>query len=252
MINMEMQNKEASLIADNLQVVHQRIEAACRKVGRKKEDVQLLLATKTVSAEKIRMAIDVGEHLIAENKVQELTQKMPLLSNLSFESHFIGHLQTNKLKEVLKYVSCIQSVDRLELVEKLDRRLQLEGRAIEVFMQVNTSFEQSKFGVHPDKALELLKKMKAYNTLKISGLMTIGLFDADGEKVRPSFSLLRQIRDKAISEGLLSPHAYHLSMGMSGELETAIEEGATIVRVGTAIFGKRPHPDSYWNEGKTA
>jgi len=246
---MEVKSEVSLAIAANLERVHQRINIACRKAGRSSREVQLLLATKTVSVEKIRAAICAGERIVAENKVQELKQKMPLLSDLSIESHFIGHLQSNKIKDVIKYVSCIQSVDRVELVEKLDRRLQHEGRSMNIFMQVNTSFEKSKFGVHPDNAFRLIRTICKYDTLVLKGLMTIGLFDADPDRVRPSFSLLRQIRDKALQEGLLPSKAIHLSMGMSGDLETAIEEGATIVRVGTAIFGRRSLPDNYyWNE----
>ncbi|MFT3677606.1 MAG: YggS family pyridoxal phosphate-dependent enzyme [Chitinophagaceae bacterium] len=238
----------ADIIA-NLTQVKQRIQIAAGLAGRAKEDVQLLLATKTVPAEKIKIAVSAGETLTGENKVQELKQKDYLLGTLPVQRHFIGHLQTNKIKEVLKYVSCIQSLDRAELAEKLDSRLQFEGRSMDVFVQVNTSFEESKFGTHPDNAIKLLEKVRAYGTMRIMGLMTIGLFDADPEKVRPSFRLLRDIRDSALREGLLQPGGAHLSMGMSGDLETAIEEGATIVRVGTSVFGKRQYPDSYyWNE----
>lgn len=238
----------ADIIANLAQVRH-RIQNAAIRSGRKKEEVQLLLATKTVQAEKIKIAVDAGEILTGENKVQELKQKDYLLSTLPVQRHFIGHLQTNKIKEVLKYVNCIQSLDRAELAEKLDSRLRFESRTLDVFVQVNTSFEESKFGIHPDHAISLLENVRAYSTMRIKGLMTIGLFDADPEKVRPSFRLLREIRDTALREGLLSPDATHLSMGMSGDLETAIEEGATIVRVGTSVFGKRQYPDSYyWNE----
>lgn len=236
-------------IPANLAHVRQRIQAAASLAGRPADEVQLLLATKTVTAEKIKVAIDAGEMLIGENKVQELKQKDYLLHTLPVQRHFIGHLQTNKIKEVLKYVTCIQSLDRAELAEKLDSRLQYEGRSLDVFVQVNTSFEESKFGAHPDAAIGLLEKVRAYGTMHIKGLMTIGLFDADPEKVRPSFRLLREIRDTALREGLLHPDGAHLSMGMSGDLATAIEEGATIVRVGTSVFGKRQYPDSYyWNE----
>ncbi len=245
---MDTENYTADLIA-NLAQVRQRIQAAADQAGRAKEDVQLLLATKTVPAEKIKIAVDAGETLTGENKVQELKQKDYLLGTLPVQRHFIGHLQTNKIKEVLKYVNCIQSLDRAELAEKLDSRLMFEGRSIDVFVQVNTSFEESKFGAHPDKAIRLIEKVRAYGTMRIQGLMTIGLFDADPEKVRPSFRLLREIRDTALHEGLLLPDGAQLSMGMSGDLETAIEEGATIVRVGTSVFGKRQYPDSYyWNE----
>ena len=238
-------------IPANLDLVKKRIEAATVRTGRASGDVRLLLATKTVAAEKIRVAVDAGDVLTGENKVQELKEKDYLLSTLPVERHFIGHLQTNKIKDVLKYVNCIQSVDRLDLAAKLHSRLQLEGRSLDVLIQVNTSFEESKFGAHPDEALKLIEQVRAFDTIHIKGLMTIGLFDADPEKVRPSFRLLREIRDKALQQGLLPGGANTLSMGMSGDLETAIEEGATIVRVGTSIFGKRQYPDSYyWNEQK--
>ncbi|WP_276480874.1 YggS family pyridoxal phosphate-dependent enzyme [Paraflavitalea pollutisoli] len=244
-------NADQLIIEQNISLIRQRIMAACRKAGRDSADVQLLLATKTVPAERIQLALAVGETLTGENKVQELKEKAGVLDSLPVERHFIGHLQTNKIKEVLKYVNCIQSIDRMELAEKLDARLQFEQKTLDIFVQVNTSFEESKFGAHPDQALSLIEQLGTLKTLRIRGLMTIGLFDADPEKVRPSFRLLREIRDAAISGGLLSSAQNGLSMGMSGDLETAIEEGSTIVRVGTAVFGKRQYPDSYyWNENK--
>lgn len=241
---------ESDILA-NLDLVRRRIEVVALRAGRAPNDVRLLLATKTVSAEKIKVAVDAGAVLTGENKVQELKEKDELLGRLPIERHFIGHLQTNKIKDVLKYVNCIQSVDRLDLASKLHSRLQAEGRSLDVLIQVNTSFEESKFGAHPDGALQLIEQVGAFDTIKIKGLMTIGLFDADPEKVRPSFRLLRELRDKALEQGLLPAGANALSMGMSGDLETAIEEGATIVRVGTSVFGKRQYPDSYyWNEQK--
>lgn len=240
---------EAIDIISNLAIVRDRITTATEKAGRAPGAVRLLLATKTVPAERVRIAVEAGEGLTGENKVQELKEKDHLLRNLALERHFIGHLQTNKIKEVLKYVNCLQSLDRPGLAEKLHQRLMYEGRTMEVMVQVNTSFEQSKFGAHPDDAFRLIEKVRSLDTLQVKGLMTIGLFEADPEKVRPSFRLLREIRDQALQNGLLPPDANALSMGMSGDLETAIEEGATIVRVGTSIFGKRQYPDSYyWNE----
>lgn len=239
------------VIEQHISQIRYRMDNACLKADRDKASVQLLLATKTVPAERIRLALEAGETLTGENKVQELKEKAGMLDGLSIERHFIGHLQTNKIKEVLKYVTCIQSVDRIELGEKLDARLRFEQKTLDVYVQVNTSFEDSKFGAHPDEALSLIKKLRSLETMRIKGLMTIGLFDADPEKVRPSFRLLREIRDAAINDGLLSREQQGLSMGMSGDLETAIEEGATIIRVGTAVFGKRQYPDSYyWNENK--
>ena len=225
------------------------MEGACQKAGRPLDSVRLLLATKTVPEEKLRIAADEGELLFGENRVQDGTKMAEKVSDLPVEWHFIGHLQTNKVKEVLRWAACIQSVDRQDLVEKLDQRLQFEGRSCDIFLQVNTSYEASKFGVAPESALELAKAIGKYDTLRLKGLMTIGLFSGEEAKVRKCFRVLRDISGQIQD---LHGAGLELSMGMSGDLEIAIEEGATIVRVGTAIFGPRIYPDSfYWNENKT-
>lgn len=235
-------------IIQNIKHIHQRIANACINCGRNPNDVKLLLATKTVSAEKILIALQAGETLVAENKVQELKEKYDALKLVPHQTHFIGHLQTNKIKEVIKYVQCIQSIDRIELAEKLQRRLEFENRTIDVFLQVNTSYEESKFGIAPEKAVGFALQVKNLDRLNIKGLMTIGLFSAETEKVRKCFRLLKALQTEILDKGI---SANELSMGMSGDFEAAIEEGSTIIRVGTAIFGKRPYPDSYyWNETK--
>lgn len=172
------------------------------------------------------------------------------MKDVPHTNHFIGHLQTNKIKDLLKCnVSCIQSLDRLDLAEKLHQRLQFENKTIEVLIQVNTSNEESKFGVHPDNAVALVKQIAEMETLKIKGLMTIGLFSAETEKVRKCFRSLKDLQQQIIALKIPNVEMQELSMGMSGDLETAIAEGATIVRIGTAIFGQRVYPDSYyWNE----
>ena len=239
-------------IVENLKIILQRIESACLKSNRNPSEVRLLLATKTVSADHIKIAIEAGQTLIAENKVQEVKEKYESLKSIPHESHFIGNLQSNKIKDLLKCdISCVQSLDRLDLAQKLHQRLLFENKTMEVLIQVNTSNEESKFGIHPDQAIEFIQQVSQLETLKIKGLMTIGLFSAETEKVRKCFQLLKQIQQKAISLQIPNVELKELSMGMSGDLETAIEEGSTIVRVGTAIFGQRIHPDSYyWNENK--
>jgi hypothetical protein len=240
-------------ISDKLHSILKRISAACVASNRDPEAVRLLLATKTVSAERIRMALHAGQTLIGENKVQEIKEKYEALREMPHETHFIGHLQSNKIKEILRYgVSCIQSLDRLDLAEKLHQRLSQENKKIDVLVQVNTSNEESKFGVHPDDAIELVRAISTFDTINIKGLMTIGLFSAETAKVRQCFKLLKSIRDRIADLQIPNVAMKELSMGMSGDLETAIEEGATIVRVGTAIFGQRAYPDSYyWNEKET-
>ncbi len=236
------------MILSNLKEVHDRIEAACKLSGRNPLEVQLLLATKTVPADKIRIAIEAGETLIGENKMQELRDKDPGLKELDIERHFIGHLQTNKIKDVLKYVSCIQSLDRLSLAQELDKQLQKEGRNLDVFIQVNTSFEESKFGLKPDEVISFIREIKQYETLKIKGLMTIGLLDVEKEKMQPSLRLLREIRDEIYEAKIEGISELKLSMGMSQDLELAIAEGSNIVRIGTSIFGNRFLGKEIWNE----
>lgn len=237
-------------IIHNLNVILKRIENACISAGRNPKEVKLLMATKTVSADRIKIALQTGQTLIAENKVQEVKEKYEDLKNIPHTSHFIGHLQTNKIKDILKYgVQCVQSVDRLDLAEKLHQKLLAEEREMDILIQVNTSNEESKFGVSPENTLDLVKEISTLSTLKIKGLMTIGLFSSDEERVRTCFQLLKSLQQKITNLNLPNVEMKELSMGMSGDLEIAIQEGATIVRVGTAIFGERIYPDSYyWNE----
>lgn len=236
------------MIISNLKEVQDRIKNACELSGRNASEVQLLLATKTVPFEKIKMAIDAGATLIGENKMQELRDKDPGLKKVNIERHFIGHLQTNKIKDVLKYVSCIQSLDRLHLAQELDRQLQKENRNLDVFIQVNTSFEESKFGLRPDEAVSFIREIKKHDTLNIKGLMTIGLLDVEKEKMQPSLRLLRLIRDEIYAAGIDNVKELKLSMGMSQDLELAIAEGSNMVRIGTSVFGNRFLGKEIWNE----
>lgn len=241
---------EEQQLLNNLKAIEDRITSACIRCNRNLEDVKLLLATKTVSPDRIAIALKYGQTLIAENKIQELKEKYEALKSVPHTNHFIGHLQTNKIKDVLKYdVACIQSVDRLDLAEKLHQRLTAEDKWIDVLIQVNTSDEESKFGIHPEHAIELVRQVAQLDRIRIKGLMTIGLFSADTDKVRQCFRLLKNLQQEIIRQNIPHVKMDELSMGMSGDLEIAIEEGATIIRVGTAIFGKRDTPDSfYWNE----
>lgn len=239
-------------IKENLEQVRQNIANAATKAGKKPDDIILVMATKTVEPERIREAIQAGGHIIAENKVQEALKKYEVLKNEDAEWHFIGHLQTNKIKDVLKFADMIHSVDRLSLAEKLDQRLQQEGRSLDILVQVNTSHEESKYGVAPEEAISLVKQTARYDTLKIHGLMTIGLFTKDEVKIRKCFKVLKEIYDNIIKEDIERVNMKYLSMGMSGDYQIAIEEGANMVRIGTAIFGARNTPDAYyWPSEKT-
>ena len=239
-------------ISNNINTILHRIETACINSGRNSKEIKLLMATKTVSAENIKLAFNAGQRLIGENKVQEIAQKYDSLKGLEHEVHFIGHLQTNKIKDILKYnVSCIQSIDNIRLANKLQNKLDNEDKEIDIFIQVNTTNEDTKFGVSPDGLIYLVKQISLLDRIHIKGLMTIGLFSSDYVKVRSCYRLLKELQQKVIQSNISNVNMSELSMGMSNHLEIAIEEGATMVRVGTAIFGDRIYPDSYyWNEGK--
>jgi pyridoxal phosphate enzyme (YggS family) len=226
-------------IEANIQNIYQQIQTVCHRLGRNPAEVKLLLVTKTVSAETIKEALDVGVNLIGENKIQEALAKYQILKNENIEWHFIGHLQTNKIKDVLKFAHMIQSVDRLDLVQKLSARLQLENKIMPILIQVNTSREASKFGVAPEDALSLIPEAAKYPNLQIKGLMTIGANSEDEAKVRESFRLLKKIQQQVIHAQIEGVSMEILSMGMSGDFEMALEEGANLVRIGSAIFGER-------------
>ncbi|OBY81605.1 YggS family pyridoxal phosphate enzyme [Paenibacillus sp. KS1] len=238
------------LVEENLNTVRQQMELACQASGRKTEDVKLLLATKTVPLEKLQIAIQAGETLFGENKAQELRDKFPLMQQSNqVEWHFIGHLQTNKVKDVVKYVTLIHSVDRLKLGQALDHQLAKENKTMDILVQINTSYEESKFGASPETALELVEQLSQFDTLNVKGLMTIGKLNATNDETRHCFRLLKSIQTQVREKKFPRVEMDILSMGMSGDFKVAIEEGATIIRVGTSVFGQRYLPDSYyWNE----
>lgn len=232
-------------IAANLAQVRRRIDAAARRAGRDPGEVRLLPVTKTVPAERIRVAAAAGLLDLGENKVQEMTRKAEHLQGLGIRWSIIGHLQTNKARDVVAYAHEFQALDRHRAAAALDRRLQAANEYLRVYVQVNTSGEESKYGLPPEEALAFLKELSVYSSLRVQGLMTLAVFSAETERVRTCFRLLREVRDAARDRDLVGPG--ELSMGMSSDFETAIAEGATCVRVGEAIFGQRPLPDShYW------
>lgn len=238
-------------IIKNLQLIDSRIKKACEISGRNPEEIQVLLATKTVAPETIKIAVGEGYSLIGENKVQEGMEKYEALKPLNCKWHFIGHLQTNKVKHILQFADVVQSVDRLRLANRLQNRCEFDNRDLDIFIQVNTSYEASKFGIAPEKAIEFIKQVSDFPRLHIKGLMTIGILSSRDEKVRDCFKLLKEIQLQARELDLPRANFDELSMGMSGDLEIAVEEGSTMLRIGTAIFGERPFPDSYyWNENK--
>jgi hypothetical protein len=232
----------------NLAAVQARIAAACQRVGRDASSVRLLPVSKTKPEERLRLAYAAGCRMLGENKVQEAFGKWESMQDLSdLQWSVIGHLQTNKAKLVARFASEFQALDSVRLAEALDRRLQAEGRSLDVFVQVNTSGEASKYGLAPQDTLGFVRELAAFSSLRVRGLMTLALFASEAERVRPCFVLLRELRDRLRQDAPGGITLDELSMGMSGDFEIAIEEGSTVVRVGQAIFGARAMPDShYW------
>ncbi len=232
----------------NLAAVRARIDAACRRCDRNPATVRLLPVSKTKPEEILRLACAAGCRQLGENKVQEAHRKWEAMQDLNdLQWSVIGHLQTNKAKLVARFATEFQALDSLRVAEALDRRLQIEGRSLDVFVQVNTSCEGSKYGLHPEAVPAFIHALPAFSALRVRGLMTLALFSTEVERVRQCFVLLRNLRDQLRQSAPTSIVLDELSMGMSGDFEIAIEEGATVVRVGQAIFGARTLPDShYW------
>jgi PLP dependent protein len=227
----------------NFAVIQQQIEAVCQRVGRNPAEIRLLPVTKTLALEKIEQAYQLGFCSFGENKVLEAKEKYEALQHLPIQWILIGHLQTNKVKYVAKFIEEFHALDSLRLAEKLNHRLFIEQRKIPVFIQVNTSNEQSKFGVTPDQVLALIEQCQQFSQFNIIGLMTLAIHSQDAVEVRRCFQTLRLLRDQVKKK---YPEVQRLSMGMSGDFEIAIEEGATDIRVGQAIFGARALPDHYY------
>lgn len=227
---------DTAYLADNWAHVRRRVDDACRKAGREPASVSILPVSKTFGPELIRAATALGLTRFGENRVQEIRDKSAPLVDCAIEWVVIGHLQTNKAKDVARLASEVQSLDRLELAQALDRRLQHEERTIEVLVQVKTSPEPSKFGLAPEELAGFLDQLRGYATLRVRGLMTLAIHSSDADQVSACFRQLRELRDQSIARG---HDIERLSMGMSGDFGLAIAEGATEVRIGTAIFGDR-------------
>lgn len=228
-----------------LSAVRARLEAAAERAGRDASEIRLLPVSKTVPEERLRNAFEAGVHEMGENKVQEAKRKSENLAELGIRWVLIGHLQSNKAKDVARFADEFQALDSLHLAQALDRRLQAEGRQLDVYVQVNSSGEESKFGLEPGEVAGFLHEVAAFDSLRVRGLMTLAAHTDDQDRIRECFRIMRELRDAGIQEGTVGDG--RLSMGMSGDFELAIEGGSTCVRVGQAIFGARQYPDStYW------
>jgi hypothetical protein len=221
---------------ENLESVRRRIAAACSRAGREVSTVTLLAVSKTHPPETIREAVEAGQIVFGENKVQEARAKIPLCPSRA-RWHFIGHLQSNKVRDAVELFEMIQGVDSLAIAAEISRRAVQAAKTVPVLLEVNVAGEGSKFGYPPGSLLAELSQLNALPNVEIHGLMAIPPYAAVPERARPYFQKLRAL--KAEAEGILGAPLPHLSMGMSGDFEVAIEEGATMVRVGTALFGAR-------------
>ena len=226
-----------SELQENLTRIRSRIDQACERSGRQPDSVRLMAVSKNQSPELVAQAASAGLTLFGENRIQEAKVKIAQ-SPSQLEWHFIGHLQSNKSRDAVSLFHVVQGVDSLALAEELQKQTLKQARSLPILLEVNVAGESSKFGWNPDRLLAELLQLNALNRLEVHGLMTIAPYAVDPEQVRPIFRRLRELRDRCTD--LLGAPLPVLSMGMSGDLEVAIEEGATLVRVGTALFGERP------------
>ncbi len=236
---------------ENFAQIQARINQACERVGRDPKTVRLLPVSKTVDEERIRMVASLGYTQFGENKVQEAQSKAEAMQDLNLHWAVIGHLQTNKAKYVARFAGEFQALDSVRVAEQLESRLEIEDRYLDVHIQINTSGEESKYGLSPDELPDFIQAIKDLKRIRVKGLMTLAILSGDPVKVRQCFILLRELRDQALPTLPSHMSLADLSMGMSGDFEIAIEEGATTVRIGQALFGARALPDShYWPDAK--
>lgn len=226
-------------VSENIESIRERIRNACIRSGRA-DNVKLVAVTKTVDTEMIREAISCGIKVIGENKVQEIEKKFPEIGS-EVEWHMIGHLQTNKIKYIVDKVTMIQSVDSLKLAQEINRQFGKHRRIIDVLVEINIGKEPSKHGIEPECAAELVESIGKLENLRVRGLMTVAPALEKSESVRPYFKKMKQIFDDLKLKQMENISMDFLSMGMTGDFETAVEEGANMVRVGSGIFGPRKY-----------
>ena len=224
-------------LEERIQHVDERITAACKRSGRNREDVGVIAVTKYVSTAMTSKVLDHGLIHIGENRWQNAEDKWNALHDRGIW-HFIGHLQTNKVKDVIGKFACIHSLDRLSLAKEIEKKAGQVDLQVECMLQVNISGEESKYGLEPEEVVPLLKQIREFPHVHITGLMTMAPFEEDAERTRPVFRGLRELRDDLNRQALTNQPLTHLSMGMSNDYEVAVEEGATWVRLGSVLVGK--------------
>ena len=225
-------------IAENLRTVQDRIAAAAKRAGRDPLSIKLVVVTKTIDIDRIREAVSVGATVLGENRVQEARDKIEKLGSVA-SWHLLGRLQANKVKYAVRLFDLIHSVDSIGLAREIDRQAAKIGKKQDVLVEVNIAGEAAKAGVPADDAAALIREAAKFPNIRVLGLMTMPPFTENPEDSRPYFRKLRELADAIIKEDIPDASMEALSMGMSGDFEVAVEEGATMVRVGTAIFGER-------------
>ena len=225
-------------VAANWQIVQERVNIAAARAGRDSQEIRIIAVGKTVSVERIKEAVEAGVTDLGENRVQEAREKIGILGR-GPRWHLIGHLQRNKAKYIFDLFDMVHSVDSLALAREIDHEGRKRGRKMEVLVQVNLGEEDTKSGLDPSKVLPALQETASLSSLSIRGLMSIPPFFSDPEEVRPFFKQLRQLAQEIAGRKIPGVSLQELSMGMSHDFEVAVEEGATMIRVGTAIFGSR-------------
>jgi pyridoxal phosphate enzyme (YggS family) len=229
-------------VAENLASVRRRIDAAARRARRDPDSITLVAVSKTFGADDVRRAVEAGQTVFGENKVQEGLGKIDALADTSLDWHLIGHLQSNKARKAVAGFTSIETIDSLDLLMKVDRAAADAGVTPRVFVQIDLANEATKHGTDTSTALSLVRAAVSATAVDCCGLMAIPPFPEQAEDSRPWFRQLRELRDRLLAEGIPAGRLRELSMGMSSDFEVAIEEGATVVRVGTALFGRRPPP----------
>ena len=227
------------MIADSLAAIRKRIEDAAARAGRNAGEVRIVAAAKTQSDEKIRQAVAAGIGIIGHNYVQEAARHLSLPGIGPVEMHMIGHLQTNKAGKAVELFQVIETVDSVRLANALQRRAQEAEKTLGILIQVNISEEPQKSGITEKETEELAEAIRGLSSLRLLGLMTMPPFFDDPDRARPYFARLHELQQRLMTKGILAPEMNELSMGMTGDFEVAVEEGATLVRIGTALFGPR-------------
>jgi len=226
-------------IKENIDSILERTAAAARRSGRNPEDITVIGVSKTVDAERAREAVEGGLINLGENRVQELVSKYEQLSDINVKWHLIGHLQKNKVKYIIDKTVLIHSVESLELANEINKRALKHNMTANVLIELNIGEEESKFGIGEESVYDFVKAMEQFDNIKVLGLMTVAPFSENSEDVRWVFRKMKEIFDKISDMKLINTEMKYLSMGMTNDFEIAIEEGANIVRIGTAVFGKR-------------